>query len=263
MTFPLIIMRANHALLRLYHIVRPSTNDQASESTRKEAFSQLIAQIEEFTQDCNPHIPIQRATLLFAQVLLRKLDFVSRQQLLNQSDSTSGNRESLAVGETLVNACNILELNYQIQTDDILRGFRWTFEAYPQYHLLLYVLWHLCVHPSGPSVDRAWNVVDASFEREIANQRDVIAGPGSKWAVLKLMREKAVHFREMANHADSTRRAQAEADIPPIVDFPADALGPMETGLLADMVNVDQDAATSFLDWSRLVDDSNMHPHML
>lgn len=262
MTFTLIIMRANHALQRLYHIVKPSVTDPASESSRKEAISQLIRQIEEFTQDCNPHIPIQRATLLFAQVLLRKLDFVSRQQLLNQSDSTAENRESLAAGETLDNACEILELNHQIQTDDILRGFRWTFQTYPQYHLLLYILWYLCVHPSGPSVDRAWNVVETSFEHEIANQRDVIAGPGSKWAVLKLMREKAIHFREVANATDSTRHTQTDSGIPPIIDFPPDARGSMGTGVLADMTNLDQDAIF-FLDWSRLVGDFNMQPHAL
>lgn len=260
MTFPLIIMRANDVLQRLYHTVKPPSDDPASEFNRKEALNQLIAQIEEYTQDCNLNIPIQRATQLFGQVLLRKLDFVSRQQLLNQSDSVRGNRESLAAGETLLSACEILELNRQIQTDDILRGFRWTFETYPQYHLLLYVLWYLCVHPTGPIVDRAWNVVEATFDHEIANQRDLIAGPGSKWAVLKLMREKAIHFRDVANNADPAGHTQADSGNLPMADFPAGALDQMETGMLADMVNLDQDAA-SFLDWGRLVDDFNTHSH--
>lgn len=223
---------------------------------------QLTTQIEEYTKDCNPHIPIQRTTLLFAQVILRKLDFVSRQQVLNESETDPASCELLASGETLVNACEILELNLQIQTDDVLRGFRWTFETYPQYHLLLYVLWYLCVHPSGPSVDRAWNIVELSFENEIANQRDIIAGPGSKWAVLKLMKEKAVHSREMANDTDSMKATQTCAGDYPATGFSMDAFGPMETAMLLDMANSDQDAI-SFPDWARLVGDLNTHPHTL
>lgn len=260
MTFPLIVMTSNHALQRLYHTVKPSSKSPSSDNTHREALSQLTTQIEEYMVNCNPNIPIQRTTLLFAQVVLRKLDFVSRQQLSSEPEKDSSGVGLHASQETLVNACEILELNLQIQTDDVLRGFRWAFETYPQYHLLLYVLWHLCVYPSGPSVDRAWNIVEASFEHEISNQRDVIAGPGSKWAVLKLMKEKATHFREAANNADFSRQLQANAENYPATCFLPDALGQMETAMLFDMVDTDHDA-TSFPDWARLVGDLNTHLH--
>lgn len=260
MTFPLIVMRSNHALQRLYHMVKPSSKSPSSDHIHKEALSQLTTQIKDYTMNCNPNIPIQRTTLLFAQVVLRKLDFVSRQQLSSESGTDFADRKLHTSGETLVNACEILELNLQIQTDDVLRGFRWAFKTYPQYHLLLYVLWHLCVYPSGPSVDRAWNIVEASFEHEISNQRDIIAGPGSKWAVLKLMKEKATNFRETANNANHSRQTQADAGNYPTTCFPPDALGQAETVMLFDMVNTDHDA-TSFSDWARLVDDFNSHSH--
>lgn len=262
MAFPLIVMRSNHVLQRLYHVARPPSKNSPSDTAGRAAMDQITTQIEAYVKDCNPHIPIQRATLLFAQVILRKLDFVSRQQLFNESESDPANHASLASGETLVNACEILESNLRIQTDDLLRGFRWTFETYPQYHLLLYVLWYLCMHPSGPGVDCAWNIVEASFEHEIANQRDFIAGPGSKWAILKLMKEKATHFRDATSHVDSTRQTRAEETNFQTNVFPADVLGPMENAMLADMANLDQDAA-NFLDWNRLVDGLNIHPHNL
>jgi hypothetical protein len=88
-------------------------------------------------------------------------------------------RASHATEDDLVAACRILEINLQLQSDDLLRGFRWHFETYIQYHLLTYVLWHLCVKPVGSTVERAWNAIDGSFE--LADHRDISFEPRSKW----------------------------------------------------------------------------------
>lgn len=260
MTFSLIVMETNHALQRLYHMVMSSLNHLPWESSRKETMDCLTAHIKDYLKNCNPNVPIQRATLLFTRLILRKLDFVSHQQWLNRSDPGPKKRESHATEENIVNACEILELNLQIQSDDLLRGYRWAFETYPQYHILLYVLWHLCVKPVGPSVDRAWAAVDGSFEHENANQRDVIAGPGSKWAVLKMLREKAMHIRQTVNYSDPRRDSHVERVDAPNLEYSAEAFDGMGNGTLEDAMNWGPDAA-ALPDWSMLVDDFHTQPY--
>ena len=269
MTYPLIVMKANHALQEL-----SSTSNESNEPTRREAVRRLTAHIEEYSRNCNPNIPIQRATMLFTRIILRKLDFVSHQQLMNQSQSQTGSkpedRKALATEEHLVSACEILESNLQIRSDDLLRGFRWAFEAYPQYHLLLYVLWHLCVKPSGPNVGRAWYAVEASFGRGSTNaERDTITVTGPKLAILEMMRKKAMQFRQTAT-ATTKSHTNFTAPVPtdeegqsiPAMDRPA----PAETSfddlagyvMSSDVMNWTHDSA--FPDWNTLIDDFNMHP---
>ena len=195
-TFSLISIETNHALQRLYQMASPF-NTLPSESTRKEVVDHLREHIENYLKHCNPDIPIQRATILFARLLIRKLDFVSRQQWLSRSNPER--RESHATEENMVDACEILDLNLEIQTDDLLKGFHWSFETYPPYHLLLYLLWHLCVKPVGPSVERAWTAVEGTFALEEANQRISTGRPGCKWAVLKMLKEKASRIRNSVN----------------------------------------------------------------
>lgn len=274
-------MKANHALQEISSMmVKPSPNNsnEFNEPTRKEAVRRLTAHIEEYSRNCNANIPIQRATMLFTRIILRKLDFVSHQQLMNQSQSQTGSkpeedRKSLATEDNLVNACEILELYLQIRSDDLLRGFRWAFDAYPQYHLLLYVLWHLCVKPSGPNVDRAWHAVDASFGCESStgqSQRDVITVTGPKLASLEMMRIKAVRFRQATSQFNSDFTAPVpaaaaadddERQCIPARNFPgpADSFDELAGyGIPSDVMCWTHDAA--FPDWNTLIDDFNMHP---
>jgi hypothetical protein len=132
-----------------------------SESARRAAIDKLQTHIEDYLQHCNPNIPNQRASSLLARLVICKVDFVRRQQGLVGSDPD--NWESHATEENIVDACEILELNLSIQTVDLLEGFRWSFKTYPPYHLLLYMLCHLCVKPIGPSVEHAWTAVDVTF----------------------------------------------------------------------------------------------------
>lgn len=72
----------------------------------------------------------------------------------------------------------------------MLEEFQWIFQTYPPYDVIMYILWHLCVKPEGPNVDRAWKLVDATFAMETAHRE------GWKWTVLRRLREKARKARE-------------------------------------------------------------------
>ncbi len=62
----------------------------------------------------------------------------------------------------------------------------------------MYILWHLCVKPKGPNVDRAWQAVDTLFSTELWNE--TTSGFGPKSAVLEALRLKAVSLRDKVRH---------------------------------------------------------------
>ncbi|KAH9890142.1 hypothetical protein F4778DRAFT_785304 [Xylariomycetidae sp. FL2044] len=76
----------------------------------------------------------------------------------------------------------------------LLTQFSWARKAYPQNHVTMYVLWHLCVRPEGPSVQRAWRAIDKVFARDF----DDPSMFGSKAAVLMALRAKAKARRAAA-----------------------------------------------------------------
>jgi len=113
-------------------------------------------------------------------------------------------RGLLSTDETLAEACQILEYGTQMQSDELLRAYIWIVDIYPQYHVILYILWRLCVQPTGPSVERAWVQVEKSFDIEFGRIGFENAPAGSKWTVLKAFREKALRIRQMVAEGKST-----------------------------------------------------------
>ena len=141
---------------------------------------------------CDSNIPIQNATLLCANLMVAKLKFLVSHPWFNQRGGEQGIAQ--ANDDTLAAACHSLEINLQLLTTDLLRGFRWYFETYTQHHILTYLLWHLCVKPVGPGIDRAWSAIDETFR--VADHRNISREPGSRWKVLQLLKEKAMRIRQ-------------------------------------------------------------------
>jgi len=254
MTYTLIAMETGRAMRQLHHTVI-SSDALPSESTRKKTVRKITAHIEEYLQNCNPNIPIQKAALRIAHLMLRKFDFVTSQQWLNRSDPER--REAQATEENLINACEILELNLEIQFDDILRSFRWAFETYPQYHLLLYVLWHLCVKPVGPTVVRAWKAVNATFQYEDSSIRNQVYGQGSKRPILNMLRDKALRIGSSINSL-----IDDQVPRPDILRSELPSAGFEGTTDITFPDGMDWGGDPSgFPDWNSLVDDFNFQQY--
>ncbi|RHZ54006.1 Zn(II)2Cys6 transcription factor [Aspergillus thermomutatus] len=193
MTFPLITIEINR---QLHEISRKASIGVSPDP--------LVRQLQDYMQrnylqhgDAN--IPIQRHGLLLADVLTMKVAVYARQKALQtqtqgQGQSQSQQHESPTAQETLAMACHGLECGLELQTNDLLRGFRWLTTTFTQYHLLSYVLWHLSVYPASVHVDRAWRNAEENFE---AVERDPAwPDPGPKWAIISQLRAKALRARE-------------------------------------------------------------------
>jgi hypothetical protein len=258
MSLPLIMKEICIARRQLYQVLPPLQATVGSEAVRREIVEKVKAKCEEeYFRYCNPIVPQQRAAELSGRSVLEKLDFVSRLQWLSMANQHT-TRGLLSTDETLAEACRILEYGTQVQTDELLRDYRWCVEIYPQYHVLLYVLWRLCVKPTGPSVERAWKQVDANFRLEYAQLGFETAPPGSKWAVLKAFREKALQIRQMVADGKVPVKGKAVALEVPAGDasIAAGDVG-LDAGGMDDGFSWNPEDA-GLPDWNDLVEDLKM-----
>ncbi|RHZ55590.1 hypothetical protein CDV55_104480 [Aspergillus turcosus] len=189
MTFPLITIQINR---QLHEISRKTSQGVSPDPLVRELKDYMQ---RNYLQHGDANIPIHRHGLLLADVLTMKVAVYARQKALQQSQGQQcPHNESSTAQETLAMACHGLECGLEMQTNDLLRGFRWLTTTFTQYHLMSYVLWHLCVYPASLHVERAWRNVEATFE---AVERDPSwPDPGPKWAVISQLRAKALRARE-------------------------------------------------------------------
>ncbi|CAK7211649.1 hypothetical protein SCUCBS95973_001186 [Sporothrix curviconia] len=193
-----------------------------TEERRAAIMAERNQYVEDLLKQCSMMVPVQRATFKMSRLIQLKFDFITRLQLATilardeggggggggGGGSTNGSSNGTAMApviateENLSLACEVIELNVDIMEDELMQDFRWTAEIYPQYHVLLYVLWHLCVQPAvyrnGNTVlrDRAWKVADGMYAIEDARQkRQEVRGHNSKWTMLMALRDKAGKVR--------------------------------------------------------------------
>ncbi|KAJ1330813.1 C6 transcription factor AsaR [Microdochium nivale] len=243
----LIMVQASLALQQLSAFIIAGASDAA----RQHIVDELMERVRPLLGYLNPVIPEQRIALLACQIVLAKRDFVSKAQLLSRhpwsrGDDGAGSNDAgfvngaavqpatttkVALMEaSLVVACDILDMNHEVYTDELLRNFRWLAECYQQYHPLLYVLWYLNVRPlCGPHVERAWRAVDRLFEHEATRawRQDMLPNmsentaslareyrpTGPWWVVFLRLRDKASRARAVAADEAKATTAAAAANI--------------------------------------------------
>ena len=192
MTFSLINIDLEQAMQELSVIITSSSRSSPpTEAQRIQIITKVSTKVDSRLQHCNPVIPQHRLTLLCSRFLLRKLEFISHQQFLCLQ--SPGPREDFATEEFLLEALGLLEPRLDIE-DDLLLQFAWARKAYPQYHIAMYVLWHLCVRAEGPSVQRAWRAVEKFFSEEHWHGQS--EDPGVKSKVLTALQVKALSLRQ-------------------------------------------------------------------
>ncbi|KAK4102543.1 hypothetical protein N658DRAFT_402328, partial [Parathielavia hyrcaniae] len=198
MTLPLAHFEITRAVRRLGSIAGSATpTSPPEESVRVQIIEEGRQRVDELLAGCNPVIPRHRLALLTSRLAMRNADLVSRQQWLalkyrKRSDDGNDARDMLPTDQDLVEAIEVLDLALQIWGDEMLRPYAWLWRTNPEYHVVMYLLWHLCVQPRGPYVERAWATVDRWF----TENREMGDGQGHKGAILAALRRKAEVLRD-------------------------------------------------------------------
>ncbi|KAF9880388.1 hypothetical protein CkaCkLH20_02342 [Colletotrichum karsti] len=251
-TLALINIQIARSWHQLAEIASEWKDKPVPESVREKIVNDLRDYAEGFLRHCNPVIPHQRQTLLVARFIIRKVDLVTRQQWLNLEHPEA--RESFATEENLNQALEILEAGMSLASDELLRPYRWSMRAYPQFHMILYALWHLCVKPEGPNVERAWRAVEIALDN--ARYVGTGSGPAAKMTVLEALRAKAVAIRQGVNAAGGGGEKEKEVYPTPGATDERSEIEGVETGLdgMNGVDNMDWNSVMQdFPDWSTLM----------
>ncbi|KAJ5826916.1 Transcription factor [Penicillium robsamsonii] len=182
LTFSLIVMEINRGRPALLRSLVGAADPE-----------RLIAEFkgkiqDKYLQHSDPDIPIQRFGFLLGRLLLTKCEVCIRQKQLQSQGPAASSLDYNLVQETLAQACHGMEIDLELHSHELLRGFRWLMMTFTQYHLLTFILWSLCVYPTGPHVERAWRVIDWQF-----SLTDNPSWPdrGPKWPMIVQLRDKA------------------------------------------------------------------------
>ncbi|KIM99329.1 hypothetical protein OIDMADRAFT_166955 [Oidiodendron maius Zn] len=254
MTFSIMIYETTVALPKLYRSSPATWNYEGSGGTTgSNILNEFSAQLNRrYLSHCNPDIPEQQATILIGRLLSIKTDFVMHQRSLNLSPNST--QEYYVATESLLDkACTILEIDLRTRTEDLLRDFRWLLAIYHQYYPLTYALWYLCVNPSSPHVERAWNAVDKTIE--IGFHHGLPVKHGFKWMMVQGLRRKAVSIRESAQRQSTIDHT--DNGIVALGGFAAES-GHASDGRVPDLSFWDMSTA-DFADWSTLMDNLNVY----
>ncbi|WXC58019.1 hypothetical protein SNK03_003917 [Fusarium graminearum] len=203
MTLPLCSNQASCAWAQILQM-SCSPEGLPSEDARKQVIQEAMAKVEGILQRCNPVIPEQRMQMRISRLILRKVDLVSRRQW--QTLRQPNGDETLATETDVAEAVDLLELANDMWRDEDMVVFRWIASAFPQYHMMLYILRHLCVRPGGPLAKKAFMAVDMHLE----SFRLSGCGPlnGLKWTVLTTLRDRAFVLMQRVERESREREAE-------------------------------------------------------
>ncbi|RDW71707.1 hypothetical protein BP5796_07741 [Coleophoma crateriformis] len=242
MTFPLVTIEASRVLQQIYRM--PSGSAANNKAECQKMMSEMKARLENlYLQNCDPNIPLQRATKLLGRMLISKMDFIIQQQWHSgpfKDDSSRANESAL------IAAIASLDKTLQLQTDELLHGGQWMFQTYTQYHLLSFILFYLCLKPQCPAVEEAWRVVNSTFV--VVEELNNHCEHGPKWAIMQALRARALRAR----HASGNANNEQDNDTSPsaetsnsVENFPAD------DAFANDIMNWDINAM-DFSDWNNV-----------
>ncbi|KAL1862229.1 ATP-dependent RNA helicase [Paecilomyces lecythidis] len=209
MMFFLIAAEMNKAIGQISRLSAVGLNNSDKATSLEQILQSVKTNLEgKYLRYCDENIPIQRATALLGRVQVGKVEVFIRQQKLKGFSWDDSAAE--ACEKTFSLACDTAEAGLKLETDELLSNFSWLFSSYPQYHMLTYILWHLCVRPEAPGTDRAWDVVNKSFDNSIAADWQ---NNGQKWNVLRKLREKALDVRRSLS-ANNAEKGSTLSDAP-------------------------------------------------
>ena len=100
----------------------------------------------------------------------------------------------LAHPDILRLSVDVLERFHQLATDPAVSQFRWLSQTYVQWHALAVTIAELCVETEGPMVERAWVVVEPSFQQAAQHVAD--SDRGMLWRPIKKLMSRAREIRQ-------------------------------------------------------------------
>ena len=146
---------------------------------------------EKYLRHCNTAVPFQRFTMLVADIMIAILWLVIYRPL--QRHPAGPTSVKVPPGRILHLSVEVMEKSLQVSIDTCARPFRWISIIWVQWHALAVMIAELCVQTEGPTVERAWSIVNTVFEETALHVAD--SNKGRLWRPIKKMMNKAQAVR--------------------------------------------------------------------
>ena len=146
---------------------------------------------DKYLRHCNITVPAQRYTMLVADVMIATMWLWTYRPLQKRRDSP--NLVTISRAWILDISVDVMEKANQIPNDSSSRPFSWIATIWVQWHALAVMVAELCVQTEGPSVERAWNVLDVVFDETARHVAD--SDKGRLWRPIKKLMKKAQSVR--------------------------------------------------------------------
>ena len=147
---------------------------------------------DNYLQHCNTTVPIQRYTILVADIIIASMWLFTYRPLQKHPDSPTSVK--IPHPRILYLSVKVMEKAIQVPMDTSVAPFKWISTTWVQWHALAVMIAELCVQTEGPTVERAWALVNTAFEETARHVAD--SDKGRLWRPIKKLMNKALTVRK-------------------------------------------------------------------
>jgi hypothetical protein len=146
-------------------------------------------------------VPYQRITKMVADCIISIMWLVTYKPL--QRHPVSDHSAQVPYPGLLHLSVEVMERYHTVSTDALIEPYKWIARIYVQWHALAVMIAELCVQTEGPTVEKAWSIVDAVYGETARHVAD--SNKGMLFRPIKKMYEKAQAVRrDHTNSASAT-----------------------------------------------------------
>lgn len=176
---------------------------------------------DKYLRHCNMAVPVQRYTLLVAHIIIATMWLFTYRPLQRHPDTPTSVK--IPHPGILHLSVEVMEKSIQVSMDSSTGPFIWISTIWVQWHALAVMIAELCVQTEGPTVERAWAVLDSVFEETAQHVAD--SNKGRLWRPIKKLMNKAQavrqqHLEEIAGSPNSIPNGEALESFSQKVSWP-------------------------------------------
>jgi hypothetical protein len=191
---------------------------------------------EKYLRHCNMDTPEQRYTLLVARIVIATMWLFAYRPLQRHPNSTTSVK--IPHPGILHLSVEVMEQAIQVSLDPCANPFRWISTIWVQWHALAVMIAELCVQTEGPTVERAWNIVNSGYEETARYIAD--SDKGRLWRPIKKLMSRAQevrkkHLEDISIALGSLNHGENLGFASQTVEWPIAQLGLNATGAEAEL----------------------------
>ncbi|XXH06184.1 hypothetical protein Hte_012630 [Hypoxylon texense] len=202
------------ALARKIHFATNGMAPCRSRSTEEERDEMLLECYEriekKYLKSCGDKDTdvLHWVAAMIARLIMAKMSLIIYQPMLLHSTG-----QELATGirhRLFMASLEVVEYTKVLNSEPRCRQWRWLFQTYAQWHAVAYLLLEVCRLPWTASLERAWIVLNATFQTPDAAER---ARPGVWVPLRKLMVQARRHREEEITRLRANPEAAEQLDL--------------------------------------------------